>query len=64
MKMCKEELTGSLVFYMCILMGVDCKALSDDDFIIMCECLGNLSTHDLLEIYDTINPIIKANYDV
>jgi hypothetical protein len=44
--------------------GVDCKALSDDDFIIMCECLGNLSTHDLLEIYDIINPIIKANYEV
>lgn len=60
----KDVLCEHLLYYMSVMTGFSIDALSDEEYEAKIGNLSMMSYYDLMDMYETLRPICKANFNI
>ena len=60
----KEVLCEHILYYMSVMTGVNINDLSEEEYDIKIGNLYMMSYYDLMDMYETLRPICKANFNI
>ena len=63
-EMNKEVLCEQVLYYMSVMSGFDINDLSEEEYETKIGNLNMISYYDLMDMYETLRPICKANFNI